>query len=303
MKNFSPSLQTRKRLLAVGEAVLVTLIWGSSFVFVKIGLQDLGPLTIGGLRYFLGFLILLPFLVRKQGFKNAFLNDYWLPLLGIGVSAYTIGNGALFWGLKYLPATMVSFLMSLTPLLMLFGGMIWLKEFPTGWQVIGVLISLLGSGLFFTAGLQTGAALGLGIVAVGLIAFLIFGLLGREIARDQLLDNLTLTALPLGMGGGLLLLMAFPLEGVPSFTVQSVRVVLWLAVINTALAYLAYNHSLQQLTAMEINSILNLTPLGTMLLSWWLLGEQLAPLQVAGMVVMVAGVIVVERTGRRRTSL
>mgnify|MGYP006281021533 FL=1 len=302
MNNLSPSLQTRKRLLAVGEAVLVTLIWGSSFVFVKIGLQDLGPLTIGGLRYFLGFLILLPWLIHRNGLRKAFQSKVWLRLLGIGVSAYTVGNGALFWGLKYLPATMVSFLMSLTPLLMLFGGMIWLQEFPTQWQIVGVLISLMGSGLFFTTGLQPGAAPGLGIVAVGLIAFLIFGLLGREIARDQLLDNLTLTALPLGIGGGLLLLIAFPLEGFPSFTFQSVRVILWLAVINTALGYLAYNHSLQELTAMEINSILNLTPLGTMLLSWWLLGEQLAPLQVAGMVVMVAGVIVVERTGRRRKS-
>jgi drug/metabolite transporter (DMT)-like permease len=303
MNNLSPSFQTRKRLLAVGEAGLVTLIWGSSFVFVKIGLQDLGPLTIGGLRYFLGFLILLPWLVHRNGLRKAFQSKVWLRLLGIGISAYTVGNGALFWGLKYLPATMVSFLMSLTPLLMLFGGMIWLQEFPTRWQIVGVLISLLGSSLFFSSGIQKSSTPGLIIVGFGLSGFLAFGLLGRKIARDRLLDNLTLTALPLGIGGGLLLLIALPLEGFPVFSLQSAGIIAWLAVVNTAIAYLFYNHSLQVLTAMELNVVLNLTPLGTALLAWQLLDETLSLLQIAGMMVMIFGVVLVERSGKRRNSL
>jgi hypothetical protein len=51
--------------LAILEAVFVNIIWTSSFIFVKLLLKNLGPLTIGGLRYFIGFLVLLPFMLRK----------------------------------------------------------------------------------------------------------------------------------------------------------------------------------------------------------------------------------------------
>jgi uncharacterized membrane protein len=116
--------------LALVEAIFVNIIWASSFIFVKLSLKDLGPLTIGGLRYFIGFLVLLPFMLRK-GRLDALPRRMWLRLLLIGLSAYTIGNGAMFWSLKYLPATTVSFMMSTITLLVLFGSIFWLKEIPT----------------------------------------------------------------------------------------------------------------------------------------------------------------------------
>jgi len=212
-----------------------------------------------------------------------------------------VGNGALFWGLKYLPATTVSFLMSLSPLLILIGGTIWLKEIPTRWQVFGIIVSLLGSVLFFSSGLQSGEPVGIIIVIVGLIGFMLFGVFGREIAKGKQLDTLTLTTIPLAIGGGFLLLIAFLIERMPLFSVKSVGIALWLAIVNTALAYVLYNHSLQILTALEMNMILNLTPLGTALLAWWLLGERLSFLQIIGMVVMITGVIFVQRSHNNRS--
>jgi len=225
----------------------------------------MGPLTIAGFRYFLAFLVLLPFLIRKGVISQPISRGTWLRLFAIGISAYTVGNGALFWGLKYLPATTVSFLMSLSPLLILIGG-------------------------------KSGEPVGIVIVIVGLIGFMLFGILGREIAKVKQLDTITLTTIPLAVGGGFLLLIAFPLEGMPLLSAKPVGIVLWLAIINTALAYVLYNHSLQILTALEMNAMLNLAPLGTALLAWWLLGERLGFVQIIGMVVMIIGVIFVQRT-------
>jgi len=92
------------------------------------------------------------------------------------------------------------------------------------------------------------------------------------------------------------LLIAFPLEGMPLLSTKSVGIVLWLAIVNTALAYVLYNHSLQILTALEMNVMLNLAPLGTALLAWWFLGERLDFVQIIGMAVMIIGVIFVQRT-------
>jgi len=130
---------------------------------------------------------------------------------------------------------------------------------------------------------------------------MLFGVFGREIAKGKQLDTLTLTTIPLAIGGGFLLLIAFLIERMPLFSVKSVGIALWLAIVNTALAYVLYNHSLQILTALEMNMILNLTPLGTALLAWWLLGERLSFLQIIGMVVMITGVIFVQRSHNNRS--
>jgi drug/metabolite transporter (DMT)-like permease len=294
MKRFQ-LFEKPSRFVAIAEGVLATLIWASSFVFVKIGLDYMGPLTIAGLRYFLASLLLLPFVIHREKTKRPRTSSIWLRLFLIGFSAYAIGNGAMFWGLKYLPATTGSFMMGFSPLLILFAAAVWLKEIPTRRQIMGVVVALTGSVLFFSTGLRVGEPLGLGIVAVGLLGFLFFGILGREVAREQKVDTLSLTAIPLAFGGGLLLLVALPLEGLPAFSLTGWGIVLWLAVINTAFAYLLYNHSLQVLTALEMNVMLNLSPLGTAVLAWLLLDERLSIIQISGMIIAIIGVVFVVR--------
>lgn len=284
----------RLKWTALAEAFLVTLIWSSSFIIVKIGLDSLGPLTIAGLRYTLGFVMLFPLLLIRKAKIGPISKNLWLRLTLIGISSYTIGNGAMFWGLKYIPATTGSLMMGLIPLLVLIGAALFLKEIPTGWQILGVFISLLGSGIFFSGGFQPGEPQGLAILAAGLVGFMAFSLLGRGIARDGSLDTLTLTALPLLIGGVVTLIAAFGLEGLPTFSRQSVFIVLWLALVNTALGYWIYNRALRTLTALEMNMVMNLTPLFTALLSWIILGERLIGIQYLGMMVMIAGVAFVQ---------
>ncbi len=286
------------RLLPLLTALLVTMIWSSTFVVVKFGLETLGPLTIAGLRYTLGALALLPFLFLRRSKSQPISRGLWMRLILIGISSYTIGNGALFWGLKYIPATTGSFLMGLIPLLVMIGGAVYLKEIPTGWQVLGVMISLVGSGVFFWGGLEPGEPLGIFIVALGLVGFMAFSLLGRGIARERSLDTLVLTTLPLLIGGLISLILALVVEGLPKFTPRSIWVVAWLAFVNTSLGYLLYNHALRDLTALEMNIVMNLTPLFTAMFSWLLLGERLEAYQGIGMLVMIAGVVLVQR-GRK----
>lgn len=294
-----PTVDKSSRLFAVTESLLVTLIWASSFVFVKVGLNYIGPLTIAGLRYFGAFVVLLPFVVRNGKTSPPISPRLWVRLFVMGLSAYTIGNGALFWGLRYLPATTGSFLMSVSPLLILFAGILWLREIPTLWQVFGIIISLIGSGLFFSKGLQAGEPLGVLIISIGLIGFALFGILGRAVAKDKQLDTLSLTAIPLAIGGGMLLLIALPIEGLPTFTLTAWGIVLWLAIVNTAFAYILYNHSLQVLSALEMNIMLNLSPLGTALLAWLFLNESLSIIQIVGMITVIIGVILVQQARGR----
>jgi drug/metabolite transporter (DMT)-like permease len=287
------------RLVALAEALVVNVIWATTFILIKIGLGDLGPLTLGGLRYFGGFLLLLPLMLHGPAVRvNTWTRTVWLRLALLGVSAYAVGNGALFWGLQYIPATTGSFILSLTPLPVLFLGIFWLKEIPTHWQWAGMGVAVIGSGLFFSPGLSAGDPRAVAVVMMGLAGFALFGILGRAVARDRQVDTLSLTALPLAFGGGTLLVIALLVEGLPRFSGSGLVVVLWLAVVNTAFAYVVYNHALQVMTAFEMNILMNLAPLITATLAWLFLDERLEPIQLLGLITVILGIVLVE-WGRR----
>ena len=270
-------------------------IWGSSFVIAKVGLREMGPLTLAGLRYFVAFLMLMPFLVRRLAANGRPSRALLLRLALLGLSAYLVGNGCFFTALQVVPSTTVSFLMGLIPILILAGSLLWLKENPSWRQVIGMVICLVGTALFFLPGLQPQGWSGIPILGVGIVGFGFFGLLSRSIARERNVDSLTLTAIPLAIGGGSLLAVALPIEGLPRLTTSAIGIVLLLALVNTAIAYLLYNHALQSLTALQMNLVLNLSPFVTALLAWVILGEALTPVQWAGMVVATVGVALAQR--------
>jgi drug/metabolite transporter (DMT)-like permease len=292
-------INTSRTNVAIAESMVVTLTWASSFVMVKIALSALGPLTISGARYFLGFVFLLPFVLRRLAAVRDLPARLWGRLFLIGLTAYTIGNGAMFWSLKYLSPTTVSLLNSVLPIIVLAGGMVGLKEIPTWRQVFGVVVSVLGCVLFFVSdGLEVSDPVGLALLAVGIVGFAIFTILGRDVARGDEVDTLTLTAIPLALGGGLTLLIALGVEGLPAFAPDAWAIVLVLALVNTALGYILYNHALRVLTALEMNIILNFIPLCTAIMAWVVLGDSLSFVQIMGVIVVIAGVILVQ-WGRR----
>jgi drug/metabolite transporter (DMT)-like permease len=282
------------RRLAYAESVVVTLLLGSTLVVAKGALGALGPLTLAALRYCAAFLLLLPFLVRRRA-RADWSRRLWVRFIAIGVTFYVVGNGALFLGLNYLPATTASLLLSLVPLLVLVAGVIWLRERPTRVQIIGVLVGLAGSALFFGHGLGAGKPLGIIIVAVGLIGNAAFGVLGRDAAKTTRVDTVALTAIPLAVGSAILLPLALAVEGWPHLSARAIITVLWLAAINTAGVFFLYNHALRVLPALQVSAIINCTPLVTALLARFFLGERLSAVQIIAMVIVIGGVALVQR--------
>jgi drug/metabolite transporter (DMT)-like permease len=289
------SAEKLPRIIAIAESILANLIWASTLIFVKGSIDQIAPLTFAGLRFFIGFLVLLPFVLSRWKKNPKISGVLWARLWVIGLSTYTFGNGALFWAMKYLSATTASLLLSFLPILVMLAGVIWLNEKPTRGQLLGMLITIGGCVIFFSQGKHALNWIGLLIMAISILSYVAFSVVGRAVARDRQMDTLTLTAIPLGLGSVVLLMIALPLEGIPTISLQTTGVIIWLAVVNTAIAYVIYYHSLQQLTAFEQNVIFNISPLSTVMLAWIFLGERISSVQIAGMFVVVFGVFLVQQ--------
>jgi drug/metabolite transporter (DMT)-like permease len=292
----------QRRVSALSAGVLLVLVLGSTLVVAKGALRHVGPLTLAALRYGLAALILLPLAVRQEARRWPWPPRVWLRLAAIGLGFYALGNGALFVGLQYVSAATAALLLGLVPLVVLLGGVIWLREAPTRVQLVGIGVALVGTLLFFAPGLAPGEPLGLAILAVGVLGNASLGVVGRPLARDRQVGPVTLAAAPLAIGGLVLLPIAVAREGAPQLALPEVATVLWLALVNTALAYVLYNHLLQALAAFEVSALTSLSPVVTAVGAWLVLNESLAILQVVGMVLTVGGVILIQAARPARSS-
>jgi drug/metabolite transporter (DMT)-like permease len=290
-KVFSPHLS------AILLALLVTFLWSTSFVIIKLGLKEIPPLTFAGLRYSIAFVCLLPFLFTKKNIavvQNLEKRD-WSKLILLGVLFYAFTQGTQFIGLSLLPAVTVSLWLNFTPLIVAVMAIFLIKEFPTKLQWIGVVLFIIGIlTYFYPVSLSEDQSLGLIVMTIGVFANSSSAVLGRSVNRKRNINPLVVTVVSMGIGSAILLSTGIIIQGFPPISFENILYLLWLAIINTAFAFTIWNHTLRTLTAME-SSIIN----GTMLiqiavLTWIFLGETISAKEIAGMLIAALGAVLVQ---------
>lgn len=290
-KKFPPHLS------AVLQALFVTFLWSTSWVLIKIGLQDIPALTFAGLRYSLAFLCLLPVALQptyRDKLQNLTRVD-WQRLAILGFLMYALTQGAQFVGLAYLPAVSVNLILNFTPIIVATLGIIFLAERPTRFQMIGVLIFLMGNVLYFyPASFPASQWVGLAIVIVGVFANATSSVLGRKVNQDGHIPAIVVTIISMGIGSFLLLGAGIVIQGLPRLSLTSWAIIAWLALINSAFAFTLWNHTLRTLPAME-SSIVNSTMLVQIaILAWLFLGEGLNLQKIVGMSLAGLGTVAVQ---------
>jgi len=284
-------------LMAILLALLVTFLWSTSFIIIKIGIAEIPPLTFAGLRYSIAFVCLLPFAFTKTNssvIKNLGKKD-WLKLILLGFLFYAFTQGTQFIGLSLLPAVTVSLWLNFTPLIVAVMAIVLISEYPTKLQWFGVVLFILGIfTYFFPVALSENKELGLIVMTIGVLANSASAILGRNINREARINPIVITVISMGIGSIILLLTGIIVQGFPPISFQNLLYLLWLAVINTALAFTIWNFTLRTLSAME-SSIIN----GTMLiqiavLAWIFLGEAITQQEGIGMMIAASGALLVQ---------
>lgn len=290
--------RTKPALIASLEAVGVVLIWMPTFLILKVGLNYLPPLTLAVLRYTIAGSILIPFMLRQNGGLAGLRKipaKIWLRLSIMGFMSITISDGLSSVGLTHLPASMVSILSTLAPIVPIIISIFWLKEYPAVWQYLGMLLVITGCIAFiYPFEIVVTQPLSILFVLISLLAFGIFNLLARFTGKLGDVSTLTMTSVPIISGAIFLWGMVLVFEGIPHLNGQGVAVVFLLAILNTVVGFMLYNHALKSLTLIEMNSIIGLLPISQALLAAFVLKEKISWVQVAAILVVIVGVLIVQ---------
>jgi drug/metabolite transporter (DMT)-like permease len=282
---------------AVLQALLVTFLWSTSWVLIKIGLQDIPALPFAGLRYTLAFLCLLPFAVRSRQLTSLrhLSRGAWVRLILLGLLFYAVTQGAQFLSLFYLPAVTTSLLLSFTPVVVALLGILLLSEQPTMLQWSGTALYLVGVFVYFQSmPLPSHEVFGLVIAGFGVLANALSSILGRHINRSGDLEPMAVTVVSMGSGAALLLVGGILVQGLPRLRLTDWAIIIWLAAVNSALAFTLWNRTLRTLSAVESSIINNTMLFQVALLAWVFLSEQLTWRQVLGMVLAALGALAVQ---------
>lgn len=291
------------------RALAVVVIWGLNFVVMKWGLQGLSPMLLGALRFMAAS---LPFVlwVPRPALP-------WRYVVGYGLAQGLGQFGFLFLGLQWgMTAGMASVVMQTQAFFTLLLAAPLLGERAQPWQWWGLTLALGG---LMTIGLAHGEGPGqmtlAGFVLTLCAAFMwaVSNLVARRAAQAG-----AYAPFPFIVWSSLVPIVPFfalalATDGAPAVADQlrglngaSVLAVLYLALLATLLAYTLWTQLLQRHAAARVTPFSLLVPVVGLWAAWAFLGEAPAPLQWAGAVAVLGGLVVNQAGGwlrqRRRSA-
>lgn len=294
--------------VALAAAALVTLLWSSSWVLIRVGLDDadLAPITFAALRYGSAALVLWGWVlwgsVPRAGGRDhlrGWTRRELAAIAALGLVYYAVTQGAQFVAIDHQPAATTSLVLSMTPLAVAFASVPLLGERVSRRQLLGAAVVVAGAAVYFRGNLAA-TAVGIAAAIVALGANVASSVLGRQVNRATRRPAAVVTAVSMTVGAVVLAMVGLVAEEQAALSLRAVVIIAWLAVVNTALAFTLWNHALRHLSAVESSGINNLMLIQIAALAWIFLGETPGPAAIAGIVLVSAGVYLTQAASGRR---
>lgn len=269
-------------------------IWGSTWLFIKLGLADLPPLTFAGIRFLIASLILSA-LILARGVRWPRSRRDWYLIAIVGLLQFTLNYGLVFWGEQYIPSGLAAVLQSTFPAFGLVIAHLYLPyERLTTRKVIGVLMGVVGVAIIFSDQLTIAGHLAL-LGSVALVASAFFGaysnVLVKAYARE--IDPQVLAAGQMIFGFPPLLIIGMVTEGNPfrfHWTMTAVISLAYLVVVGSVIAFALYYWLVRHMEVTKTMLIALVVPIVAVTLGSFVRQERLNWRLLTGGVFIISGV-------------
>lgn len=285
--------------LVLAAFAAVYVIWGSTYLGIRIAIESLPPLLMAGARFLLAGTLLYA-IMRLRG-EPAPERRHWGSTALIGMLLLMFGNGGVTMAERTVPSGVAALLVAMVPMWMVL--LEWLRPGgtrPYGRTIAGLVIGFAGIVLLVgPAGLVGGDSVdpvGAGFVMVGCLAWAAGSIWSRRVALPK--SALLATGMEMTWGG-VWLLLAGTVAGEwgsvdPSgFTTRSVLAFAYLVIFGSLVGFTAYIWLLGVSTPARVSTYAYVNPIVAVLLGWALLGEPLNARVLGAAAIIVAAVAVI----------
>lgn len=283
--------------------VTVSLVWGSTYLAIRIGVQHLPPALFGGIRFLTAGLILLT-LARMLGRRLPTRRRDWVTAAVVGVMLLGIGNGAVIWAEQFVESSMAAIIIVTGALQMaVFDALIPGNEArPTWRQWVALLIGLLGA-VYLIGG--NPAALGSGgwWGPLALLGGSMSWTLGSIYSKRRPTDTspYVFSALQMLFGGGALAIVGLAAGEAGRLTLspQGLGAIAYLIVFGSLVGYTSYVYLLRHAVPAFVGTHVYVNTVVAVILGWVILGEHVTWRTFVATGVILGSVVWVRREARR----
>lgn len=274
----------------------IYVIWGTTFLAIRIAVLDLPPLFAAGARFFLAGLALFA-LMRLKGETNPSFPQ-WRNLFLLSLLMFVAEYGPLFWAEKYVPSGIASVLEATLPIFTLVIEMVLLRQQRFRWSLaFSTLMGFCGTGVLLLPTTHGRLAL---LPCAAILAGAITWSLGSVLSRSlDLPSSRPLTAgAAMLLGGAILLVLSAAfgeMHPFPHLTPRSVLAVLYLSVFGSLLAFTAFVWLLARMPATRVSSHAYVNPIVAVALGYFAAGETITPRMLAGTALVITSVFLILR--------
>jgi drug/metabolite transporter (DMT)-like permease len=271
------------------------LIWSSTWVAIKIGLEDVPPLLGAGIRFALAGAALLV-LARVLG--RELRTDAFLATL-LALLPFAGAYGLIYWGEQYVPSGLAAVLFGVMPLYSATIASVALADEPLKPRLVaGIAVAIGGLAIAFGESLELGhakwALLAATACAIAPLAAAIGNVAIKR--RGQALDPIVLNGWAMLGGGALLLVTSAPAEdwAGAAWTAQALGSIGYLALIGSAVPFVTLTILLRNLPAVTVSYITLLLPFGALAFGAALYDERVTVAALGGALLVASGLLIAQ---------
>lgn len=287
-------LKDSRLIIAV---LTVALVWGTTFLGIKIGVETIPPWFVAGLRQLLASLILLLFLLFSRKLKWIGWKNFGIQII-LSSLMLIVANGLTTVAETSISSSLTSLISSLSPILVFVGSTAFGLEKFSGRALTGILMGFSGVVFIFWDGLKD-----LGnpeyVTGILLLFLSISGWAAGTIFTKKINyknDNLFLNLFyQFAFAGVVQTLFAFIFSADHDFSNWSVRSILatvYLALFGSVAAYFAFNYALKKLQPSKVAMLSYVNTIIAIFLGWLVLDEKISLKFILATMLIISGVFV-----------
>ena len=293
----------RDRVLAYVAFAIVCIVWGTTYLAIRVAVRSIPPFLLTGMRFVLAGTMLFA-IARFRGESIPRGTRVIREVILVALLMVGIGNLSVVWAEQWVPSGIAALLVATAP----FWAALMERFRPDGEHIamrrgLGMLIGFIGVALLVTPG-ATGALdlhfiLGALAIQIGSIAWQYGTMRGKYNLAG--VSPFMLSAFQMIAGG-----LAVGLVGLSigeaqrlTWTRDGIIGLAYLTTFGSLLAYTSYVYALKKLPMTSMSMYAYINPLVAVLLGWLILKEQLTWVSIAAMCIILGGVALVQTGGRQ----
>jgi putative membrane protein PagO len=274
---------------------LACLIWGSTWMAIRLGLDSLTPFVSVGLRFSFAALFILIFM-KIKGMKIQMDKLSIKLYLQMAFFSFVIPYGLVYWGEQYIPSGLASVLFAINPFFVtIFSFYMLSQEKITPYKIIGMIVGFIGIVVIFSEDITNTAGFFVwGMVAVVLSA-LIQGWIQVVVKKyGQHLHSFTMNFYPMLIAGLTMLFIGFFTENLNyiKFDSKAILSVLYLASFGSMIVFTCWYWLLKRVSVIVLSLITFITPVIALILGIILLKEVFTVIDIFGSFLVLVGLII-----------